>query len=654
MKVLLIITILLINLCSFSQGVVYISNNPNGLGMSVRWGGPEVIYREGITLYKKENKGSWQKINQTKIIPPTTSSSITLTDGSLVFYNSFLQTSKEEFNSSFTGIFTILESYKDYELALALNIAYNDKTTTIGNTYQYKVEAIHNGKTIVLGESNIVECENYKVINPPSKIEIVRKRKKVLVKWKNEASKYFAYEIAFKNIVDENFTIIEKELSAENLLPAKNYFLEIPTHKDSSYIFKIKGLDYFGGTGNYSEEKPIVIEDFDPPSSPVVTIYPMAKTMQVKLIWTKSLDADVSHYDVYKIKDSTYIKMNKTPISKNDSIYIDNLNGVGMVYYKIRAIDFSNNSSLSNTVTADIKDIMPPPIPQNFKVIPEVGVFKMSWNAVSATDFKGYIVYRSLADDNNDDNRYVAVTKSIDTTYFEEPISKNVRAPFVYIVKSLDTLFNLSPMSSQVIAQLPDVTPPVKPFIQFSNEITDGIKLEWQKNREADLKGYNLFRKKLNDTMAFEQVNINLIPKSNTTYTDYRVKRGIMYEYYIQAIDFSKLASENSNIAKIKFNFLPLSGAINIDKQKFNKFKQEINIEWNADSLFNENILGYAVYRQNQDSVFIKVQKVKSQQKFKEKLSRDGLYSYQIRAYGERGNIVKSKNIAIKVIIKEF
>lgn len=634
------------------DGRVYVSNNPDGPGISIRWAGPEISYQEGISIYRRSGRGNWTLITP-PIMPPTSvPTHIELTDNDRGIVEGFLATDHKEFVDGFSGILILMESLKNYRLALALNIAYNDLTAEKGKKYSYKVEAKLKGKTVLLGETEEIKCGDFKALPTPENITVLRKKRFCSIWWDNDEDHYYAYNIYVKGPTDPDFKLHTRELGSGNLSGKKENFLQIRTHKDSLYVLRIQALDYFGGKSEMSEDIRLEIEDLDPPLAPELLVKSDAKTAQITVNWPKSTEADAAGYNIYRKQDgvdTAFVLQNKKLIPLEDTLYVDKVGEPGVYDYQLEVLDEAGNSAKSLPEFAEVQDIIPPPVPDFISIKADTGKFIIRWQPVKAKDLRGYIVMRSVADENNEDNVFMPASEILDTNYFAEPMAANVRAPFVYVVRSVDSLLNKSLNSKAVIGQLPDVTPPVKPFIKEVKEEEGALRIVWMENVEKDLKGYDIYKREEGDTAAFKKLNGLMVPKDIAAYTDKEAERGVAYEYQVIAVDHADLRSPFSNTATGRMENLPLTGEVAISKQKFNVYKQEITLAWSGDKLENEPIVGYAVFRSQDGGKALQRGKVTNNEQFKEKLTQPGTYQYHIRVYGERGNVLHSEPVEIEV-----
>lgn len=635
------------------EGKVYVANNPLGPGIAVRWAGPEIFYQEGIRIYRRQGRKDWELLTAQAILPPATvSNAPKLTTNDKEIVQAMLDSDHREFVDGFGGILTLIESLKRYPLALALKIAYNDETAEKGKKYSYKVEAIVNGQPVILGETEEIKCSDYAPLAAPANLQVLRKKQRSFVWWDVDEAHHYAYNVYLKKGDQDEFLLMTREIGSQDLAKKKDKFIDVRTHKDTTYTVRVEALDYFGGKTEMSEPIELKIIDFDPPAAPELLVKSDSKAAKMTITWKTPAAKDLAGYELYrKLEevDTVYTKINRRTLSKEDTLYVDQLARPGAYTYRLDALDETGNVGASFPITGEIVDIIPPPVPQYFEVKADTGRFILRWQPVNAPDLRGYIVLRSVADENNEDNIFMPASAIIDTNYFAEPMAENVRAPFVYVVRSVDSLLNYSLNSKSIVAQLPDVTPPVSPMIKTIQEEGEALRIVWTENVEKDLKGYNIYKRKLGDTLDFEKLNGLMVPKDIAAYTDKEAERGASYEYFVVAIDYAELASPNSNVAKGRLGNLPLEGTVDISRQKFNPTKSEFSLFWTGNQLINEPIVGYAVFRSLDGNKELQRGQVSSKTEFKEKLSKPGRYTYHIRVYGERGHILHSEPIEIEV-----
>jgi hypothetical protein len=172
-------------------------------------------------------------------------------------------------------------------------------------------------------------------------------------------------------------------------------------------------------------------------------------------------------------------------------------------------VDAAGNETYSNKVMAEIRDVIPPKAPQNFKTAASSGKIKLTWSGNSETDLKGYHVQRSLKESKSGDNSFININKKpIIGNVWEEELPKNIRNKVVYRVVAVDTSLNRSKPSNTSLAQMPDVVGPRTPRIK-TVVYNENIEITWVPSAEVDLAGYNVYQKSVKDSTDWEHVNIN-------------------------------------------------------------------------------------------------------------------------------------------------
>lgn len=87
-----------------------------------------------------------------------------------------------------------------------------------------------------------------------------------------------------------------------------------------------------------------------------------------------------------------------------------------------------------------------------------------------------------------------------------------------------------------------DLFPPHAPVGLVAVPLKDGMELNWLKNEEGDLLGYNIYRR-ISGEGEYERLNPD--PWTKTTYLDKEVKLGQKYEYVVTAVDNAPRRNES-------------------------------------------------------------------------------------------------------------
>jgi fibronectin type 3 domain-containing protein len=86
--------------------------------------------------------------------------------------------------------------------------------------------------------------------------------------------------------------------------------------------------------------------------------------------------------------------------------------------------------------------------------------------------------------------------------------------------------------------------------VDRTNEGDEEVTLDWDDNTEADLAGYNIYRRDYFSTGPYTQLNTYLVTVS--AYTDTSVEEDRLYHYWVTAVDTNGNESAYSNRVEAK------------------------------------------------------------------------------------------------------
>ncbi|MBM4322275.1 MAG: fibronectin type III domain-containing protein [Deltaproteobacteria bacterium] len=98
-----------------------------------------------------------------------------------------------------------------------------------------------------------------------------------------------------------------------------------------------------------------------------------------------------------------------------------------------------------------------------------------------------------------------------------------------------------------------DLIPPASPLGLVAIPIKNGMELNWKKNREPDLLGYYVYRRKMGET---EFKRMTSAPLTKETYLDTDVQIGQDYEYAVTAVDNSVRKNESPLSEEVRVKYL--------------------------------------------------------------------------------------------------
>ena len=306
----------------------------------------------------------------------------------------------------------------------------------------------------------------------------------------------------------------------------------------------------------------IMLEDYLPPSAPTNLRAKMSPEGRMELRWDASPDAEVAFYEVFAANDSLGTFMNLSNDRQTETLFIDTLaTGLNQayVYYKVRAVDFSGNSSDDSDTLRVVRPNLNPPTPCRIDSLWTDGSsVTMHWLQSGEADLECHRVLRRLE---SDDEWTLLAVCSADSVRraggrirLTDSPRPDVRTRYVYAVETV----NLSGMSSGLSMpqtflvtgpRLVDV--PLKLFGNFTKKDNETL-LAWETGRVPDYGPwhYSIYRKGSGDS----DFRFFLSAKStDSQFSDYLLRPGQEAEYYIVVQYADGRRSQRSNVVKVNF-----------------------------------------------------------------------------------------------------
>lgn len=216
------------------------------------------------------------------------------------------------------------------------------------------------------------------------------------------------------------------------------------------------------------------------------------------------------------------------------------------VYYQVSGVDvLGNESPLSDAVKIEIKDAVPPPAVSHLIAKKDKATVQLNWEPVTGKDCIGYNIYRN----STSDTTFKKINTSLlatGTKQFLDPVLAE-GAVYAYYVQSIDAAGNTT-HSRMSKAFMPDQTPPAKPQALKGMPQPGSIRLVWNKNNEADLQGYYIYRATTRNPDYFNLLNREPLTQNSYIDTLPAIAKN-EFVYYIQAVDKSYNKSEYSDMA---------------------------------------------------------------------------------------------------------
>ncbi len=164
----------------------------------------------------------------------------------------------------------------------------------------------------------------------------------------------------------------------------------------------------------------------------------------------------------------------------------------------------------------------------------------------------GYNVYRKMEEEEFSvqplNREVLTVTQYIDLTVENEK-------RYIYSVRAVKRVVKTD-VEGKGSLSLPitptDLVPPMSPLGLVAVPLKNGMELHWKKNREADLLGYNVYRRGAGER---EFKKLNPTPLTKEIYLDTEVQVGLDYEYAVTAVDNSPRKNESPFSEEIRAKY---------------------------------------------------------------------------------------------------
>ena len=641
---------LLMSVTARAQESTVLTYSDSGAGhVQIKWYDSDFI-RGAYHVYRKGIRESdWLKLTDHPITRKAGISEISKTqDPDLAFFVDLVQQSTLiELNEDFILLNILIKTFRSNEFADFLGVYYKDTTARPGATYRYRVTRIVEDDEIDLGVSSEVTVGLGEANQAVSGISIEQAEQLAHINWQVDDDRFYAVNIYRRDETDtlelkrnDNPVLMGQKPDSSGKLVYPN-----PMYADDSlvagthYTYRIVGVSYFENETR-SVEVPFVFEDKVAPTAPY-NLKGKADTMKVSLEWEAALEEDLTGFNVYRsiLSDGPFGRINASTIKSNQFSFRDSLTVPGPYYYYISSEDLAGNESNSYPIYVEVPDVIPPAPPSEIKIQADTGKLTITWRKNSEPDLAGYLIYRTIEED--DPVKYVLLNATPQKdTFFVQKFPENVKNEIYFKLVAIDTSFNRSDYSSSLSAQLPDVTGPTKPQIKTVKVNKHELVVEWFANVDNDLFGYKLLRSKTPDSTSFTQVNVGTIRKTSTRYSDRNVEFRTKYYYVLQALDSTGNLSEFSNPQKGEIKYVPYEATAGSLRIRHLKRKRQNVLTWQFK--VENNLMGYVLYRGETTKNLRPITGLIKEEFYTDQVAGNKIYYYQVRSFTNTGIIGRS------------
>jgi fibronectin type 3 domain-containing protein len=107
--------------------------------------------------------------------------------------------------------------------------------------------------------------------------------------------------------------------------------------------------------------------------------------------------------------------------------------------------------------------------------------------------------------------------------------------------------------STEIPVTPTDLTPPSSPGGVIAIPLKEGMEIQWLRNREPDLLGYYVYRRKLGEG---EFMRLTSDPLDKTVFLDKDVAVGQEYDYAVSAVDKSPRKNESPRSEEVRVKYI--------------------------------------------------------------------------------------------------
>ena len=238
------------------------------------------------------------------------------------------------------------------------------------------------------------------------------------------------------------------------------------------------------------------------------------------------------------------------PRGKKMSWVVEDLQPRKVYTFEVVSINRRGHSSVpSNPAQVYWDD--PPQLPQGVKGEPGDKRVVLSWDNVGGAT--GYNVYRRVE---AQQFPISPVNKQpLSTTEYTDLGVENEKK-YLYSVRAVKRIVktDVEGVGSSDISVTPtDLTPPSSPGALVAIPLKEGMELQWQRNREPDLLGYHVYRRKLGEG---EFMRLTSDPLDKTVFLDKDVALGQEYDYAVSAVDKSPQKNESPRSEEVRVTYI--------------------------------------------------------------------------------------------------
>lgn len=559
-----IIAILGALLCNTGYGqsqngrVLYqITKGVSGVEVQLKWFHNRVAqYREGCDIYYRTSTAAdWTKINDRPLYPDMAiGDELLQQDSANAYYVELLRQEITAAQDPFILITLFSKSFQSNRYSQYLGNYHSFSLPITAGNIQFMVKYYRFGQELELAQTETIDLSL--AVNRAKHFAATHEEKKDFIRfnWTPDDDAFFGVNVYRRDGGTGPFRKVNTHPVVPGFIQEDNGNVSLPdflfedtVSEKSHYEYRLEAMGYFENKVAESEVIKITTKDYTPPARAYELSRELKGLNTVHLSWKRPETEDFR--EIYVVRSATsegpFERLHTKSLPRNTVSYTDEPAPGRGYYYYILTLDESGNDNRSNIVFTDIPDVSPPAPPRNVSIASDTGKIYLSWMANTEPDLRGYRIFRGVEDESY--KNYILLNAlPITETRFTDSLPQNASNKFLYYAVAVDSALNNSDPSKIVSAFLPDVTPPVAPFLYEVATHSGGIMLKWKASVDDDVAAYTIYRGEIVTNDSVEQ-RVGATEATKLEYIDQSAKERKPYYYFVIAADHSENRSIKSN-----------------------------------------------------------------------------------------------------------
>jgi|GEM_PF-2004960 len=317
--------------------------------------------------------------------------------------------------------------------------------------------------------------------------------------------------------------------------------------------YRLVAHDYFGISSQPSNVVKVEGKDQTAPSAPD-RLRAQPTSRGVEIVWQYPHETeDLAGFYVVRSGrslDGPFERLHKELLQPGRMQYVDESSLPGNnQYYAVAAFDEAGNYSMSDGISAAVRDTVPPDPPAGLeaRLDSSRGLVALRWNTGEADDITGYRVFRSLSRD----YEFVQVTDTptVYNAYVDTLNLNALNSKVYYKVVAVDDRWNHSRFSDVLEVTRPDTIAPTKALLTGASYAKGRATLEWEPSSSQDVeKQYVMYR---GEGQNQWRILDSLSDPGKDRYSTRLPDTIRAWQLAIQTVDDNGLRSGLSNIRKV-------------------------------------------------------------------------------------------------------